>query len=146
MLTLRHEACQPWVRRAGSCLHSCPSRARASPFPFKGGVSSGSRGGLCAMLESPKFVPMARPYASYTPISYIYIYISGFVSYTKGSTPVPTTVHGNNFASLLHVCATSAKPIWAPIQLERLLQVPSHSQYLTLSETCNIVSIDGKEV
>ena len=52
-----------------------PSRARASPFPFRGGVSSGSRGGLCAMLEGPKFVPMARPYASYTPISYIYIYI-----------------------------------------------------------------------
>ena len=68
-----------------------PSRARASPFPFRGGVSSGSRGGLCAMLEDPKFVPMARPYASYTPISYIYIYIYELVSYTRGSTPAPTT-------------------------------------------------------
>ena len=67
-------------------------------------------------------------------------------SYTRRSIPAPTTVHGNNFASLLHVCGTSAEPIWAPYQLERLLQVPSHSRYLTLSETCNIVSIDGKEV
>ena len=59
-----------------------PSRARASPFPFRGGVRSGSRGGLCAMLEGPKFVPMARPYASYTPISNIYIYITEMASYT----------------------------------------------------------------
>ena len=51
-----------------------PSRARASPFPFRGGVSSGSRGGLCAMLEGPKVVPMARPYASYTPI-FVYIHV-----------------------------------------------------------------------
>ena len=66
--------------------------------------------------------------------------------YMRGSIPAPTTVHGNNFASLLHVCGTSAKPMWVPNQLERILQVPSHSRYLTLSETCNIVSIDGKEV
>ena len=60
---------EPEVRRVGFASFALlpPSRARA-PFLLWGRGSSGSGGGLCAMLEKPKFVPMARPYASDTPI------------------------------------------------------------------------------
>ena len=61
---------QPEVRRAGFASFALlpPSRARAPLLLWERG-SSGSGGGLCAMLEMPKFVPMARPYASAKPIS-----------------------------------------------------------------------------
>ena len=60
---------EPEVRRVGfaSFAFLPPSRARA-PLLLWGRWSSGSGGGLCAMLETPKFVPMARPYAFDIPI------------------------------------------------------------------------------
>ena len=64
---------EPEVRRVGFASFALlpPSRARA-PLLLWGRGSSGSGGGLCAMLEKPKFVPMARPYASHIPI-FIYL-------------------------------------------------------------------------
>ena len=61
---------EPEVRRVGFASFAIlpPSRAIAPLLLWRRG-SSGSGGGLCAMLEMPKFVPMARPYASDTPIS-----------------------------------------------------------------------------
>ena len=68
---------QPEVRRVGfpSFALSPPSRARA-PLLLWGRRSSGSGGGLCAMLGAPKFVPMARPYAFDIPI-YLFIFQTG---------------------------------------------------------------------
>ena len=67
---------EPEVRRVGfaSFVILPPSRAIAPLLLWRRG-SSGSGGGLCAMLERPKFVPMARPYAPDTPIS-LFIYNS----------------------------------------------------------------------
>ena len=64
---------EPEVRRVGFASFALlpPSRARA-PFLLWGRGSSGSGGGLCAMLGKPKFVPMARPYAFDIPI-YLFI-------------------------------------------------------------------------
>ena len=64
---------EPEVRRVGFASFALlpPSRARA-PLLLWGRESSGSGGGLCAMLEKPKFVPMARPYASDIP-TYLFI-------------------------------------------------------------------------
>ena len=64
---------EPEVRRVGFASFALlpPSRARA-PLLLWGRGSSGSGGGLCAMLEKPKFVPMARPYAFHIPI-FIYL-------------------------------------------------------------------------
>ena len=72
---------EPEVRRVrfASLALLPPSRARA-PLPIWGRRSSGSGGGLRAMLEKPKFVPMARPYASHIPI---YIYIHLFFVYSQ---------------------------------------------------------------
>ena len=49
------------------CPLAPPSRARAPLLLWERG-SSGSGGGLCAMLEKPRFVPMVRPYASGAPM------------------------------------------------------------------------------
>ena len=67
---------EPEVRRVGFASFALlpPSRARA-PLPLWGRGSSGSGGGLFAMLERPKFVPMARPYAFDIPL-YLFIYKS----------------------------------------------------------------------
>ena len=67
---------EPEVRRVGfaSVALLPPSRARA-PLPLWWEGSSGSGGGLCAMLGKPKFVPMARPYASNIPDLLIYLFI-----------------------------------------------------------------------
>ena len=56
---------EPEVRRVGFASFALlpPSRTRA-PLPLWCEGSSGSGGGLRAMLEKSKFVPMARPYAS----------------------------------------------------------------------------------
>ena len=64
---------EPEVRRVGFASFALlpPSRARA-PLPLWGRGSPGSGGGLFAMLEKPKFVPMARPYAFDIP-SYLFI-------------------------------------------------------------------------
>ena len=70
---------EPEVRRVGFARFALlpPSRAGA-PLPLYVGGSSGSGGGLCAMLEKPKFVPMARPYASHIP-NIFYMYSSSFI-------------------------------------------------------------------
>ena len=80
---------EPEVRRVGFARFDIlpPSRAIA-PLLLWGRGSSGSGGGLCAMLEKPKFVPMARPYAFHIPI-FIHLPIRvGFASsapdYGKG--------------------------------------------------------------
>ena len=67
---------EPEVRRVGfaSVALLPPSRARA-PLLLWGRGSFGSGGGLCAMLEKPEFVPMARPYASDVSI-FLFIYES----------------------------------------------------------------------
>ena len=65
---------EPEVRRVGFARFDIlpPSRAIA-PLLLWGRGSSGSGGGLCAMLEKPKFVPMARPYAFDIP-TYFFIH------------------------------------------------------------------------
>ena len=72
--SLRAGLGEPEVRRVGFARFAIlpPSRARA-PLLLWGRGSSGSGGGLCAMLEKPEFVPMARPYASDTFI-YLFMY------------------------------------------------------------------------
>ena len=62
---------EPEVRRVGfaQALPSCPSPGPELHSSSWGGEGALVRaGGLCAMLEKPKFVPMARPYASDIPI------------------------------------------------------------------------------
>ena len=62
------QRCEEWASLALRC---CPPPGPELPFHFGGEGSSGSGGGLCAMLEEPKFVPMARPYASHLPNVFI---------------------------------------------------------------------------
>ena len=91
---LRARACsgaismdQPEVRRVGfpSFALSPPSRARA-PLLLWERRSSGSGGGLCAMLGTPKFVPMARPYVFDIPI---YLFISLRLGSASFAPPAP---------------------------------------------------------
>ena len=71
-----HRRGEPEVRRVGFASFALlpPSRARA-PLPLWWEGSSGSGGGLCAMLEKPKFVPVARPYASHIQHLFIFMYV-----------------------------------------------------------------------
>ena len=62
-------------------MRSCPPPGPELHFPVGGGGALVREGGLCAMLEKPEFVPMARPYASDIPIYlYTYVFLPSFQS------------------------------------------------------------------
>ena len=61
------------LQRETRFLHCCPPPVPELSFPLWGEEGAPVReGGFCAMQENPKFVPMARPYASHIPI-FLYI-------------------------------------------------------------------------
>ena len=75
---------QRYEEYASQALTSRPPPGPELHFSFWGRGSSGSGGGLCAKLEKPKFVPMARPYASDILI-FTYVHILTYVCLFVGS-------------------------------------------------------------
>ena len=147
MPILRHETCQPWVRRVGSCLHSCPPLGpELSLFPFGEGSALVREGGFVQCQRAPNsYLWLVRMLLIHPYLIYIYIHrdwSSARDARLQHRLPYMETILQDCYTC---VCTASARPRRPPHQFETILQVPSRSLQSILPETCNIVPIDGKD-